>query len=99
MTFAFDDAFLPATLMAHSMTDEEFTAFCAEHPDLNFEMSAEGELIVIAPTHSDTGACSLEVGTEPEIGPGRTAGASPAIPPQASFCPMVLADPLMHPGR
>lgn len=40
MTFAIDDALLPATLSSHLMTDEEFTAFCAEHPELNFEMTA-----------------------------------------------------------
>ncbi len=61
MTFAIDDALLPATLTAHLMTDEEFMAFCGEHPDLNFEMSAEGELIVMAPTHTNTGACNFEV--------------------------------------
>ena len=61
MTFAIDEALLPATLTARPMTDEEFTAFCAEHPELNFEMTAEGELIVMAPTHSDTGACNFEV--------------------------------------
>lgn len=48
MTFAIDDAMLPATLTAHPMTDEEFTAFCAAHPELNFEMAAKGELIVMA---------------------------------------------------
>lgn len=61
MTFAIDDAFLPATLSVPPMNDEEFAAFCAEHPELNFEMSAEGELIVMPPTNSDTGACNLEV--------------------------------------
>ena len=64
MKFAIDDAFLPATLTAHPMPDEEFTAFCAEHPDLNFEMTGDGELIVMAPTHSDTGVCSLQVGSQ-----------------------------------
>ena len=64
MTFAIDDAFLPATLTVPPMTDEEFTAFCAEHPDLNFEMSADGELIVMAPTNSDTGACNFEAAGE-----------------------------------
>ena len=61
MTFAIDDALLPATLSSHLMTDEEFTAFCAEHPELNFEMTAEGELIVMAPTHSDTGASNSNI--------------------------------------
>jgi Uma2 family endonuclease len=64
MTFAIDDAFLPATLSCHPMTDEEFASFCAEHPDLIFEMTAEGELIVMPPTHSDTGASNFEVAGE-----------------------------------
>jgi Uma2 family endonuclease len=34
------------------MTDEEFAAFCAEHPDLFFEMTAEGEIIVMPPAYS-----------------------------------------------
>jgi hypothetical protein len=50
MTFAIDDALLPATLTAHPMTDEEFMVLCAEHSELNFEMTADGELIVMAPT-------------------------------------------------
>ncbi len=64
MTFAIDDAFLPATLSFRPMTDEEFASFCAEHPDLNFEMTAEDELIVMPPTHSETGASNLEVAGE-----------------------------------
>lgn len=60
MTFAISDAYLPATLTVPAMTDEEFAAFCAQHPDVNVEMTAEGELIVRAPTNSDTGACGFE---------------------------------------
>jgi Uma2 family endonuclease len=37
------------------MTDEEFAELCSEHPDLFFEMSAEGELIVALPPYSLTG--------------------------------------------
>jgi len=36
MAFAIDKAFLSATLSARPMSDEEFAAFCAEHPDLFF---------------------------------------------------------------
>jgi Uma2 family endonuclease len=56
MAFEIDEAFLPATLTAQPMTDEEFAGFCAEHPDLFFEMTAEGEIIVMPPTYSLTGA-------------------------------------------
>jgi len=55
MAFVIDDAFLPATLTAHPMSDEEFAEFCSEHPDLFFEMTAEGEIIVMPPTYSPTG--------------------------------------------
>jgi Uma2 family endonuclease len=61
MALFIDDAFLPATLTAHPMTDEEFAAFCAKHPDLFFEMTAEGEIIVMPPTYSVTGARNAEI--------------------------------------
>ncbi len=31
MPFTIDDAFLPATLTARPMTDQQFADFCAEH--------------------------------------------------------------------
>jgi len=55
MAFTIDEAFLPAILTAQPMTDEQFAEFCSEHPDLFFEMSAEGELIVMPPNFSMTG--------------------------------------------
>ena len=64
MAFVIDYEFLPATLTAQPMSDEEFAEFCAEHPDLFFEMSADGELIVMAPTYSSTGVRNLEIGAQ-----------------------------------
>ena len=64
MAFELDYDFLPATLTAHPMSDEEFAEFCSEHPDLFFEMSADGELIVMAPTYSSTGARNQEIGVQ-----------------------------------
>ena len=61
MAMLLEDAFLPATLTAPPMTDEEFAQFCAEHPDLFFEMTAEGELLVMPPTFTLTGAQNLEI--------------------------------------
>ena len=55
MAFLIDEAFLPATLTAEPMTDEEFVEFCSKHPDLFFEMSGEGELIVLPPNYDQTG--------------------------------------------
>jgi Uma2 family endonuclease len=56
MAFTIDEAFLPAVLTAQPMTDEQFAQFCGEHPDLFFEMSAEGELIVMPPNYTLTAA-------------------------------------------
>jgi len=61
MAMLLEDAFLPATLTAPPMTDEEFAQFCAEHPDLFFEMTAEGELLVMPPTFTLTGAQNAEL--------------------------------------
>ena len=40
---------------AISMTDDEFVAFCCNNGDLRFEMTANRELIIMPPAHSDTG--------------------------------------------
>lgn len=61
MALVLDDRFLPATLTVAPMTDEEFLMFCAEHPDLRFEMTAEGELIVMPPPYSFSGAQESEI--------------------------------------
>ncbi len=61
MALVIEDQFLPATLSAPPMTDEEFERFCAEHPDLFFEMTAEGELVVMPPTHSYTSARNMKI--------------------------------------
>ena len=47
--FTIDQAFLPAT------SDQQFADFRAEHPDLFFEMTAEGEIIIMPPNFSLTG--------------------------------------------
>jgi Uma2 family endonuclease len=61
MPFVIQDANLPAVLTAAPMTDEEFEEFCAAYADLNFEMTAEGEIIVMAPTRFLTGASNSDV--------------------------------------
>ena len=61
MAFVIDNEYLPATLTAQPMSDEAFIEFCSEHPDLNFEMSAEGEIIVMEPTCFFSGARNSEV--------------------------------------
>lgn len=61
MAILVDPAFLPAVLTAGPMTDEEFAAFCDEHPDLEFETTAEGELIVMPQTFTLTGSRNSEI--------------------------------------
>jgi Uma2 family endonuclease len=67
MAFVIDDAFLPATLTVPPMTDDEFARFCAEHPDLFFEMTAEGELIVMPPTYSFTGVRNTRINRQLDV--------------------------------
>jgi len=61
MAFLIDQAYLPAILTAAPMSDEEFAAFCNEHPDLSFETTAEGELLVRPHTFTLTGARNNEI--------------------------------------
>jgi Uma2 family endonuclease len=61
MPFTIDEAFLPATLTAPPMTDQQFADFCAENPDLFFETNARGEIIVMPPNFSITGARNSEI--------------------------------------
>ena len=37
------------------LTDKQFETVCRKHPDLQFELSAKGELIIVPPTLPDTG--------------------------------------------
>jgi Uma2 family endonuclease len=46
------------------MTDKQFAAFCARHPDTNFEMTAEGEIIEIPPVAYQTGVSIAHVAGE-----------------------------------
>jgi Uma2 family endonuclease len=55
MPLVIDETWLPATLTIGPMTDDAFAEFCSEHPDLFFEMTAEGELIVMPPNFTLTG--------------------------------------------
>jgi Uma2 family endonuclease len=64
MPFVINDAYLPATLTAQPMTDEEFAEFCGDYSDLNFEMTSQGEITVEAPSDSLTGASRFEVAGE-----------------------------------
>lgn len=43
------------------LTDEQFESLCRNHPDLNLELSAEGELIIVAPTLPYTGQQNADI--------------------------------------
>jgi Uma2 family endonuclease len=73
-TFAIDEAFMPATLTAPPMTDREFADFCAEHADLSFETTPGGEIIVMPPNFSTTGARNLEIAMQLGIWARKDAG-------------------------
>ncbi len=62
MDLLIDPALLPATLTGVPMSDEEFAAFCDEHPDLSFETTAEGDLLVMPQIDTLTGARNIEIG-------------------------------------
>ena len=43
------------------MTDEQFWQLCQRNRDLKFERNANGELIIVTPTGSDSGSINLEI--------------------------------------
>jgi Uma2 family endonuclease len=46
---------LPLNLQSLRLNDEQFQDLCTDNPDLRFELTAEGELIIMPPTGSMTG--------------------------------------------
>lgn len=46
------------------LTDEQFYSLCRNNPDLKFELTAKGELIIMSPTGGETGKRNLEIATE-----------------------------------
>ena len=50
-----------------NLTDEQFESLARNHPDLNLELSAEGELIIVAPTLPYTGEKNADLIFEVEL--------------------------------
>jgi len=46
------------------MTDEQFFQLCQANRDLKFERTAQGEMIVMAPTGGETGRYNSEIGAD-----------------------------------
>jgi Uma2 family endonuclease len=61
MAFLIDEAYLPATLTSPPMSDQQFAELCSGHPDLFFETTADGDLIIMPPNYSTTGARNLRI--------------------------------------
>jgi Uma2 family endonuclease len=55
MQLTIDETFLPATLTAGPMSDEQFVEFCDQYPDYFIEMTADGEILIMPPNYSLTG--------------------------------------------
>jgi Uma2 family endonuclease len=64
MAFAIDDAWLPAKLTVGPLTDEAFAQLCGEHPDVNLELSADGELIVTPLAYTLSGMRNAGIATQ-----------------------------------
>ncbi len=56
----------PFSLDFHSarLTEKQFDELCQNHPDLKFELSAKGELIVMPPTSMESGWRNNDLGYE-----------------------------------
>lgn len=61
MALVIEEEYLPATLTARPMSDEEFAEVCAKYPDYFIEMTAEGEIIIMPPNYWYTAAQSGEI--------------------------------------
>ena len=61
MALVIEESWLPATITHPPMSDEEFAEFCSEHSDLSFEMTADGEILIMPPPYTLTGVRCSEI--------------------------------------
>ena len=64
MVVTVDDAYMPLTLSAPGITDEQFQGLCAHYADYRVEYTAEGDLLVMPPTDPETSSRNLEIGMQ-----------------------------------
>src|SRR5450432_2431000 len=50
-----EETYMPLTLFAPDITDEQFEALCDQYADYRLEYSADGEVIIMPPTDPKTG--------------------------------------------
>ena len=84
---AADTAPMPLELRfepAIEMTEDLFTAFCAQNRDMRIELTAEGVLEIMPPTKGDTGAKELDIAIDLGIW-ARADGSGVAFGPTAGF--------------
>ena len=84
---AADTAPMPMELRfepAIEMTEDVFTAFCAQNSDMRIELTAEGVLEIMPPTKGDTGAKELDIAIDLGIW-ARADGRGVAFGPTAGF--------------
>jgi Uma2 family endonuclease len=54
--------YLPPTLeLMIDLTDDQFFELCQKNRDYRFERSADGELLIMSPTGSETSNCNIEL--------------------------------------
>ena len=53
--------------IANSISDEQFEQLCAQNQDTKFEMTSQGELIVMSPTGSESGRKNADLLTQISI--------------------------------
>jgi Uma2 family endonuclease len=64
MQIALPELNAPATLILDRedrLTDDEYFAFCAANPDLNFERTAQGEIVIVPPPGGESDYRNLSV--------------------------------------
>ena len=61
MVVTVDEIYLPLTLSAPGITDEQFQELCAQYEDYRVEYTAEGDLLVMPPTDPETGIRNTEI--------------------------------------
>ena len=50
-----------------AFSDEQFIELCADNPELQFELTAQKELVIMSPPGSKTGRRNTVIATELEI--------------------------------
>ena len=61
MVVTVDEAYMPLTLTAPGISDEQFVGLCQQYEDYRVEYTAAGDLLVMPPTDPETSARNLEI--------------------------------------